>query len=90
MMLYIFLVDKLPLLMGRVHWWSPSISSFDRTPILAPCSNFKLDPIWTTNVAAATSDSQIELIDIDRDNVSDIVIGVAASETNGQMLIKFE
>lgn len=84
MMLYIFMVDKLPLLVGRVHWWSPSINSYHATPIQAPCSNFKLDPIWTTNVAAAISDSQIELVDIDRDNVSDIVIGVAASKTNGQ------
>ena len=81
-MLYIFLVDKLPLLVGKLHLWTPSMNSFNTAPILAPCSNFKLDLIWSTNVASAISDSQVEMVDIDRDNVSDIVIGVAASMIN--------
>lgn len=73
MLLYIFLVNKLPLLVSKMGLW-PMESIRDNNS-LTPCTNFKLSPVWSQKIPKILSDSQIRLIDIDKDGVKDIVIG---------------
>ncbi len=75
MLLYVFLVDKLPIAVGKFHFWSgASVNSRDY--VVAPCSNPRLQILWSKKIPELTSNTQIVLFDIDKDNVSDLVIGI--------------
>lgn len=78
MLLYVFLVDKIPVLMNRIGWWSMNDSIFNSTA--TSCIQFKLNRIWGQKISKSLSDSQIKLIDVNRDGVDDVIIGTGTGK----------
>lgn len=74
MLMYILLVEKLPLIYNQLQFWSLNIKY--QNNVIVPCSNIKLNDIWMKKIPKLTSDSQIKLVDVNNDNVSDIIIGI--------------
>jgi hypothetical protein len=79
MLLYVFLVDKVPVLMNRLGWWSISGESLSNSTTM-PCNDLKLSRIWNLKIPKLLSDSQVKLIDVDRDGIDDVIIGTGTGE----------
>lgn len=78
MLLYIFLVNKLPILMNKFDFWPSKEADVDYA---YRCQSIKLERIWIQKMPKLTSDSQIKLLDVNRDNVEDIITGIGTGKS---------
>uniref|UniRef100_A0A1Y1L8D8 FAM234A/B beta-propeller domain-containing protein n=1 Tax=Photinus pyralis TaxID=7054 RepID=A0A1Y1L8D8_PHOPY len=79
--LVIILVSLFPIPLDKLKLWIVSNTSSDSIQ-LVPCSDFRVTDVWSATFPNFMSESSVQILDVNQDEVDDVIFGFRTGEDN--------